>query len=143
MGPVQHRAYCTMTTNGIKHWVKQGPVNCDPANPLDLWNNHKSRYVCENIIALLAVLKHHHFFGCGVAFVYPKTLLLPSVFFKITLSLKHPWQHLLDIAQTAPAARQEYYRATGCFKTSPLFLVFCLPANTPPAWRIFFKIPLV
>ena len=56
-------------------------LNCDPGNPLDLWNNHKSRYVCKNITALLAVLKHHHFFWCGVAFVYLQTLLPLSVFF--------------------------------------------------------------
>ena len=37
-------------------------LNCQLANPLDLWNNHKSRYVCGNNTALLAVLKHHHFF---------------------------------------------------------------------------------
>ena len=60
-------------------------LNCDPANPLDLWNNHKSRYVCGNITALLAVLKHHHFFWCGVAFVYPQILLLLGVFLKILL----------------------------------------------------------
>ena len=64
-------------------------LNCDPASPLNLWNDHKSRYVCKNITVLLAVLKHHHFFWCGVAFFYLQTLLPPSIFFLNTLSLKH------------------------------------------------------
>ena len=41
-------------------------LNCDPGTPLDLWNNHKSRYVCKNISALLAVLKKYHLFFLGV-----------------------------------------------------------------------------
>ena len=56
-------------------------LNCDPASPLNLWNNYKSRYVCKNITVLLAVFKHHHFFWCGVAFVYLQTLLPPGIFF--------------------------------------------------------------
>ena len=64
-------------------------LNCQPANPLNLWNNHKSRYTapfaCGNITALLAVLKHHHFFLVWCCFCLPQKTPPARRIFKITL----------------------------------------------------------